>query len=495
MPTSSPQAQSESTSVAPPDSSTAARGVLFSAVTPWDASEAVASRIRAAVGLGLLSDGDRLPKEADLSRQLGVTTFALREALSALRDEGLIVTRAGKNGGSFVHSPSGAADLSSSNLTSMSFSGLRDLGEWRQMLSARGASLAAQRASKSQIEEIAVYASIVRSASTAEDVRRAFGRFHWELSAAAQSSRLSRAELRMHEEYDLLLSLVLTEQSDRDQCADGLESIAEAISARAPETARAAAERTLADLTQKLMDYRLQLLASKHAGVPRPTDASDSQSLVAAVNQFAEKILTQIQSLGSASQRELARGASAGVLEDTVARAILSVPSVDTTIDGLGVIAEIGIIPANRHWLSWWKRTHDGRLVRDESHVLDSSRDDFYDYENREFIARPRSTSLPWATGPYVDYGGVDDYVITISIPILDAGRFLGIAGADILLADMERVLAPWLAATNEPVLLLNSESRVIISNTAEYSVGTFVDGLQTVEIGEFGWTLARLGL
>src|SRR6187200_221740 len=71
--------------------------VLFGHLNTEDAASGVARRLRTAIGLGILADGEKLPKEVDLARQLGVTAFALREALGTLRSEGLIVTRVGKN--------------------------------------------------------------------------------------------------------------------------------------------------------------------------------------------------------------------------------------------------------------------------------------------------------------------------------------------------------------------------------------------------------------
>ena len=81
------------------------RTLLFAPLGLTDMPSAVVHRLRAAIGLGLLPDGKRLPKEADLAAQLGVTTFALREALAELRQQGLVLTRAGKYGGSFVTYP------------------------------------------------------------------------------------------------------------------------------------------------------------------------------------------------------------------------------------------------------------------------------------------------------------------------------------------------------------------------------------------------------
>ena len=53
----------------------------------------------------LLPDGSPLPAESDLADRLGVATTTVREALSTLRAEGLIRTRRGRRGGSFVCAP------------------------------------------------------------------------------------------------------------------------------------------------------------------------------------------------------------------------------------------------------------------------------------------------------------------------------------------------------------------------------------------------------
>ena len=85
-----------------PSTTARTKRVLFGRLHTEDAVSAIARRLRTAIGLGILEDGEKLPTEMDLARQLGVTAFSLREALGMLRSEGLIVTRVGKNGGSYV---------------------------------------------------------------------------------------------------------------------------------------------------------------------------------------------------------------------------------------------------------------------------------------------------------------------------------------------------------------------------------------------------------
>ncbi|MBV9830639.1 MAG: winged helix-turn-helix transcriptional regulator [Marmoricola sp.] len=115
---------------APPANGTPspAHTLLFGPLGSTDVASAVVHRLRAAIGLGLLPDGERLPKEADLANQLGITTFALREALAELRKQGLIQTRAGKYGGSFVTHLAHGEDVEHAELVSLSSAELRDLG-------------------------------------------------------------------------------------------------------------------------------------------------------------------------------------------------------------------------------------------------------------------------------------------------------------------------------------------------------------------------------
>ena len=56
-------------------------------------AEEIIIRISEAIQLGLLSDGERLPAEADFAQQFGVSPVTLREAIATLRERGLIETR------------------------------------------------------------------------------------------------------------------------------------------------------------------------------------------------------------------------------------------------------------------------------------------------------------------------------------------------------------------------------------------------------------------
>lgn len=68
------------------------------------AREEVASQIREMVVSGRLRPGDKLPAERELAERLGIGRHSLREALRSLEVGGLLETRRGKWGGTFVTS-------------------------------------------------------------------------------------------------------------------------------------------------------------------------------------------------------------------------------------------------------------------------------------------------------------------------------------------------------------------------------------------------------
>src|SRR3954447_24100333 len=132
-----------------------ARSAMFALLGQVGRAEAVAVRLADAITLGLLADEEQLPSEADLAAQFGVSTVTVREALVALRQQGLVETRRGRGGGSFVQAP---ADLSPASwqerLRVVSLSDLRDVGDHYLAIAGTAAKLAAERSSPEDIERL-----------------------------------------------------------------------------------------------------------------------------------------------------------------------------------------------------------------------------------------------------------------------------------------------------------------------------------------------------
>src|SRR5215472_534303 len=118
-----------------------ARTILGSGQTSGRAEQA-AQRLGEAIRLGLILDGERLPSEVQLSEQLGIATVTLREALAALREQGLIVTRRGRGGGTFARSPQvELPDSPPLRLLDFSTHDIRELGDHREPPPPRGYSI------------------------------------------------------------------------------------------------------------------------------------------------------------------------------------------------------------------------------------------------------------------------------------------------------------------------------------------------------------------
>jgi DNA-binding FadR family transcriptional regulator len=469
--------------------------VLFGHLHTEDAASAVARRLRTAIGLGVLTDGEKLPKEVDLARQLGVTAFSLREALGTLRNEGLIVTRVGKNGGSYVGHPPAGQSMAGEELVRLSATELRDLGDWRAALTTHGAWLAAQREPDRTGERLAGCVDELAAADNSAAARRALGRFHVELAAGAQSMRLTRAELAMHEEFDWLVQVLLDGEGHRQAVAQAMQAVSISVRAGDADAAWHAGERMVSYLLTELMRARLQIIAARYSQ-PRRESRGDAGDLAAELRLVFDRIVKLLEDIGHEVSAAFDKHPTARELYVEVARPVLpSLGQLDDVVHGLGFMAEIGILPETRYWIEWWQRTTDGTFDRDYSHQLDPTRDDFYDYGSKGYMTRPRDTGEPSAMGPYVDYGGVDDYLVTVSVPVTNNGVFVGIMAADIRVASLERSVAPWLAQADGACILLNSDSRVLLSNSVRYNVGDVLPteaDLSVTEVGRFGWVIGR---
>lgn len=82
---------------------------VIQSVNAPKAADLLADLLREKILLGELLEGADLPTERDLGEQAGVSRATVREALRILDIEGLIDTRLGRNGGSFVARPTSAA--------------------------------------------------------------------------------------------------------------------------------------------------------------------------------------------------------------------------------------------------------------------------------------------------------------------------------------------------------------------------------------------------
>jgi DNA-binding FadR family transcriptional regulator len=234
--------------------------VPFAPLADGSRSDAVARRLSDAIKLGLIGDGAQLPAEAELAAELGVATVTLREALATLRRDGLIETRRGRAGGSFVRSPP-ATSLESlrERLRELSADELRDLGDYRVAVSGASAELAAQRASRFEVKVLEQQVAEAATASSPGGSRRSDSRFHIKLAAIGHSTRLTRAEIAIQAEVGELLLLLIDDGVERVRALSEHEAIMKAVSARDGDKARALTEAHVAADSARLIDLHVAL--------------------------------------------------------------------------------------------------------------------------------------------------------------------------------------------------------------------------------------------
>jgi DNA-binding FadR family transcriptional regulator len=121
--------------------------------------EQVAEELRTRVVAGTLPPGSRLPNEAVLAREFGVSRPTVREALRSLAAQDLIRTAKGAGGGSFVTLPSveHVSSFLHSSITLMADANdvsLEDLLEARELIEVPAARLAAERRRDDELERL-----------------------------------------------------------------------------------------------------------------------------------------------------------------------------------------------------------------------------------------------------------------------------------------------------------------------------------------------------
>lgn len=233
---------------------------LLKGIDAGASGRGIADRIASSISLGILSVGDRLPTEMELARQFGVAVATLRKALATLRDRGLVETRRGRSGGTFVvRAPFPSRDEVRAVLARTSIVELRDLGDEHTAVASTVAKLACNRVYVGALDRLTDYAERLHQATTPTERASADSRFHVEIAVLAQSSRLMRSELRLQSEISpLLWSGVGAEFGVESAMTDHAELI-DAIRSGDVERAEIVAEAHVRSGVHHLIDAKLAL--------------------------------------------------------------------------------------------------------------------------------------------------------------------------------------------------------------------------------------------
>lgn len=229
----------------------------------------LAERLAEAIQIGLILDGERFPPEAQLADELGTATVTLREALARLRERGLVATRRGRGGGTYVTSAQPGQDgtrstdaLLRQRFLGFSVQDLRELGDHRRAISAMCATLAAERALPEDVSALERRLELLRAAVQVSDRRRADTQLAIEVAAAAQSSTLTREELALHSRVGDLLWWG-SDGAHHATVVAARQKLIGAIGRGNPSKARQLAEAAIQLDTERLIGRRLQLYAGQ----------------------------------------------------------------------------------------------------------------------------------------------------------------------------------------------------------------------------------------
>jgi hypothetical protein len=152
---------------------------------------------------------------------------------------------------------------------------------------------------------------------------------------------------------------------------------------------------------------------------------------------------------------------------------------VERAVWGMGFVAAPFAVDGMERYLAWWQRTND-RVTRLRLN-FDPTSIDVYDYLQMDWYQLAKRGQARVAYGPYVDYSGSDMYTITATIPVVAQGKFLGVAGADLVVGEVERKLLEVLRQTDEDAVVVNTERRVIAANTSRWFVGSRMPAMPAV--------------
>ncbi len=235
-------------------------------------SQSVVRQIELLILRGILRPGERLPSERELSERLGISRPSLRDAVAALEQRGLLVSRPGA--GIFVAEVLGSAF--SEGLVQLFAShdeAVFDYIDFRRDMEGLTAERAARRGSAT---DLAVVDAIFRKMEAAHakrdpsDEAELDAQFHMAIIEASHNVVMLHM---MRSMFDLLRNgvfynrqMMFRQRTTRDMLLDQHRAINEALQARDPQAARAAVQAHLTYVEQAISEG---LRAEKHEVIAR----------------------------------------------------------------------------------------------------------------------------------------------------------------------------------------------------------------------------------
>lgn len=150
------------------------------------AIDAVRLRIGTAISLGLLRPGERLPDKDEVALGLSVSPITARRALTILAEEGVVVRRRGRNGGTFVADVPPRDVLAALVATPAEFSRIHRLVDRRLLGECTVTHFAAMNIKPQQLEALDALTARMAVASSWSEYHQLDEEFHRQVAAASR---------------------------------------------------------------------------------------------------------------------------------------------------------------------------------------------------------------------------------------------------------------------------------------------------------------------
>ncbi len=195
-----------------------------------NALEVTLERLGSAIKMGLYEPGDQLPSEREIAHIMGISRTTVREAIRLLSEQGILMVKRGRSGGTFVSNPPPSANLLNlrHKLQTIGTS-LVEILDYRLIVEPGIAELATQRIESSQIDELQELVSRMKLAQDYGDFRKLDIQFHLLIARATQTLRLPAIVAEIHAELTDLLVSAPYSKSQRHHSNQQHQEIVDAI--------------------------------------------------------------------------------------------------------------------------------------------------------------------------------------------------------------------------------------------------------------------------
>jgi len=222
---------------------------------PAPLAERVVKALQGDIEAGRLAAGDRLPTEPDLAASFGVSRTVIREAVSRLRADGILVSRQGA--GVFVSDAPLQRSFRIRDEEVTSGTALREIFELRLCLEVEGAALAAVRRTDADLKALAHWLEEMDRTKHGAD----FGvgadiEFHRTVATASGNGKVADFQrylsVLLRQSVSVARSNTLKQPALVDRVIDEHRRIHDAIAAGSAPTARDAMRRHLLSAAMRL---------------------------------------------------------------------------------------------------------------------------------------------------------------------------------------------------------------------------------------------------